>query len=216
MKTLKLLLNLTLTALFLLTIQSCRKEGCTNPKATNYNPKADKDDGTCVLPTPPAPATTTEPKKQPSKPADSSKKDKATQDVASKFGKGSSSISSKGDDKSSKGTNDITYKLGAYGWVVDPVDPSDEIVVLVIMDEDDIVYLDAVLSDEDGYYEFNWTLTQDADADAPYREMGVFTYNDIDELICDDSDIFSYEDFDDIVSSTEGYYEVEDLEACDW
>ncbi|MCB0481639.1 MAG: FixH family protein [Flavobacteriales bacterium] len=33
---------------------SCKKEGCTNPDATNYNSKAKKDDGSCVLP-----ATTT-------------------------------------------------------------------------------------------------------------------------------------------------------------
>lgn len=32
-------------------ISSCKKEGCTNPEATNYNPEAKNDDGSCVLPT---------------------------------------------------------------------------------------------------------------------------------------------------------------------
>lgn len=29
---------------------SCKREGCTNPNATNYDAKAKKDDGSCVLP----------------------------------------------------------------------------------------------------------------------------------------------------------------------
>jgi hypothetical protein len=31
---------------------SCKKEGCTNPEATNYDAEAEKDDGSCVLPDP--------------------------------------------------------------------------------------------------------------------------------------------------------------------
>lgn len=32
-----------------LTLSSCKKEGCTNPDALNYDPKADEDDGSCDL-----------------------------------------------------------------------------------------------------------------------------------------------------------------------
>jgi hypothetical protein len=32
------------------TMTSCKKKGCTNPDATNYDPKAKKDDGSCTLP----------------------------------------------------------------------------------------------------------------------------------------------------------------------
>jgi hypothetical protein len=31
---------------------SCKKEGCTNPAATNYSAEAKKDDGSCILPEP--------------------------------------------------------------------------------------------------------------------------------------------------------------------
>lgn len=44
-----------LAVLFLvasLMITSCKKEGCTNPTATNYNIEATKDDGSCVFETP--------------------------------------------------------------------------------------------------------------------------------------------------------------------
>lgn len=30
-------------------ILACKKEGCTNPTAKNYNPEAKKDDGSCVI-----------------------------------------------------------------------------------------------------------------------------------------------------------------------
>ncbi|MFK8039326.1 MAG: FISUMP domain-containing protein [Crocinitomicaceae bacterium] len=33
-----------------LLITSCKKEGCTNPEATNYEASAKKDDGSCILP----------------------------------------------------------------------------------------------------------------------------------------------------------------------
>jgi hypothetical protein len=32
------------------TMTSCKKKGCTNPDATNFDPKAKKDDGSCTLP----------------------------------------------------------------------------------------------------------------------------------------------------------------------
>lgn len=44
------LLFLPLTILF--AIASCKKEGCTDPKAVNYDAEAKKDDGTCVQPKP--------------------------------------------------------------------------------------------------------------------------------------------------------------------
>ena len=31
---------------------SCKKKGCTYSEATNYNPEATKDDGSCILPDP--------------------------------------------------------------------------------------------------------------------------------------------------------------------
>lgn len=36
------------------TFVSCKKEGCMDPLATNYNADAKKDDGTCVYPEPDA------------------------------------------------------------------------------------------------------------------------------------------------------------------
>ena len=36
----------SLSGLLIISV-SCRKKGCTDPSATNYNPEAKKDDGTC-------------------------------------------------------------------------------------------------------------------------------------------------------------------------
>jgi hypothetical protein len=36
-------------------LSSCSKKGCTNHLASNYDVKAKKDDGSCILPTPEAP-----------------------------------------------------------------------------------------------------------------------------------------------------------------
>ena len=48
MKTGKLKLGtMVLAAAFALTFTSCKKKGCTDPTATNYNDKAKKDDGKC-------------------------------------------------------------------------------------------------------------------------------------------------------------------------
>lgn len=46
--------TLTILPMFLvgaLTLVACKKEGCTNPNAINYNAEAKKDDGSCQLPT---------------------------------------------------------------------------------------------------------------------------------------------------------------------
>ncbi len=45
----KMLLILSVACLVGAT-QSCKKKGCTNSNATNYNSKAKKDDGSCTLP----------------------------------------------------------------------------------------------------------------------------------------------------------------------
>ena len=37
-------------AIVSIALVSCKKEGCTNPTATNYDSSAEKDDGSCVLP----------------------------------------------------------------------------------------------------------------------------------------------------------------------
>ena len=53
MKTNNLLAFSVLLALctFTFTLSGCKKEeGCTNPVATNYNPDAEEDDGSCILP----------------------------------------------------------------------------------------------------------------------------------------------------------------------
>ena len=41
-------------ALVIIIFTACKKdkeEGCTNPLATNYNPDAEEDDGSCIIPT---------------------------------------------------------------------------------------------------------------------------------------------------------------------
>lgn len=43
-------LSLVLVASLTLGLASCKKEGCTDESATNYNSKAKKDDGSCVYP----------------------------------------------------------------------------------------------------------------------------------------------------------------------
>lgn len=35
-----------------LTLVACKKQGCTDPNATNYDPNAEKNDGSCVIETP--------------------------------------------------------------------------------------------------------------------------------------------------------------------
>jgi hypothetical protein len=39
---------LTLMIFIAIGFQACRKDGCTDPSATNFNRKANKDDGSCV------------------------------------------------------------------------------------------------------------------------------------------------------------------------
>lgn len=45
MKKVKLLIVL----LFVVSVSSCKKEGCTNSQALNYSSEAKKDDGSCIL-----------------------------------------------------------------------------------------------------------------------------------------------------------------------
>ena len=49
-------ITLSLIVLISITILSCKKEGCTDPAATNYNSKAKKDNGTYLSPTKTTPA----------------------------------------------------------------------------------------------------------------------------------------------------------------
>ncbi len=47
-KDFKSILTFLLLGLFITTAMGCKKEGCTNEKAQNYNPKAKEDDGSCT------------------------------------------------------------------------------------------------------------------------------------------------------------------------
>lgn len=38
----------TIVSMFLIAFSSCKKKGCTNPIATNYEEKAKKEDGSCT------------------------------------------------------------------------------------------------------------------------------------------------------------------------
>lgn len=45
---------LTIAMIAGIALTSCKKKGCTDPAANNYNPDAKKDDGTCVYDPPPS------------------------------------------------------------------------------------------------------------------------------------------------------------------
>ncbi len=49
----KTLLFTALISLFIITTSSCKKKGCTDPTAINYNENAKKDDGSCTYETVP-------------------------------------------------------------------------------------------------------------------------------------------------------------------
>ena len=44
--------NRLINMLVVISLTSCKKEGCTDPQATNYSAEATEDDGSCILPTP--------------------------------------------------------------------------------------------------------------------------------------------------------------------
>ena len=48
----KLVAIVVMTVCMLLALSGCKKEGCTDPKASNYDPDAKKDNGTCAYTTP--------------------------------------------------------------------------------------------------------------------------------------------------------------------
>lgn len=51
----KLLLPVVMFFIGSLMLSSCKKEGCTDSNASNYNSEAKKDDGSCVYPADPVP-----------------------------------------------------------------------------------------------------------------------------------------------------------------
>ena len=50
-KTIQLLALIAIVGTTLTTFTSCKKEGCIDTNADNYDDKAKKDDGTCIYPT---------------------------------------------------------------------------------------------------------------------------------------------------------------------
>src|SRR5690606_28858692 len=59
MKTTKMKLGfMFVTAALAVSTVSCKKEGCTDETATNYNSEAKKDDGSCTYPEEPADEST--------------------------------------------------------------------------------------------------------------------------------------------------------------
>ena len=48
MKHSKKLFTLLTISVFFISLSSCKKEGCTDANASNYNSEAEKDDGTCT------------------------------------------------------------------------------------------------------------------------------------------------------------------------
>ncbi|WP_159038327.1 hypothetical protein [Brumimicrobium mesophilum] len=56
MKNTKIIIS-SLTLVFGLGLSSCKKEGCTDPTATNYNAEAEKDDGSCIVADPNTPSS---------------------------------------------------------------------------------------------------------------------------------------------------------------
>ena len=55
----KIFLLSLVAAVLMLAIAGCKREGCTDPKATNYDSDAKKDNGTCVYPEEPTPVIPT-------------------------------------------------------------------------------------------------------------------------------------------------------------
>jgi hypothetical protein len=197
-------------------VSSCKKEGCTNTAATNYDSTAKKDNGSCTLPEKPKPAAAA-----PKPDAKAPSKTKPTAGALDKFGKnkgkGTGNVSKNGDDRNSGSGNDVTYTISAWGFIIDDDgygSEAEDVVLVILDDNEDVVYIDAVESDFEGYYEFNWTLTQDEDLPPPSREIYVFTYDEILDEICYISTDFDYYDFDEL-SDTDYEYEVELLLECD-